>query len=157
MMEGGQGGQEQSVWKLAEVCEDQTNLSEQREQKGWNVPDTQFGLALRPREARERQGEVPWKAHSPKVRKMWCWSGLAFILFVLAVQHADSGLSHESLSGLRSRECISGFCAGRIFGGREAFWLQEFRGRRHDEGGGDGSSKGGENWGDLAVTRDAFR
>lgn len=48
-------------------------------------------------------------------------------------------------------------CAGRILGGREAFWLQEFRGRRHDEGGGDGSSKGGENWGDLEVTRDAFR
>ena len=59
VMEGGQGGQEQSVWKLAEVCEDQTNLSEQREQEGWNVPDTQFGLALRPRGS---TGEAGWGA-----------------------------------------------------------------------------------------------
>lgn len=110
-----------------------------------------------PGEAQERQGEVPWKAHLPKVRKMRCWSGLCpFILFVLAVQHANARLSHDSLSGLHSREFISGFCAGRILGGREAFRLQEFRGRRHDEGGGDGSSKGGENWGDLEVTQDAF-
>lgn len=45
-----------------------------------------------PGEAQERQGEVPWKAHSPKVRKMRCWSGLCpFILSVLAVQHANAG------------------------------------------------------------------
>jgi len=85
-MEGGQGGQEQSVWKLAEVCEDQTNLSEQREQKGWNVPDTQFGLALRPREARERQGEVPWKAHLPGPQsksKLCIWNIPALLLSLL--------------------------------------------------------------------------
>ena len=69
----------------------------------------------------------------------------------------NARFTHDSLSGLNSRECISGFCAGWILGSREAFWLQEFRGRRQDEGGGDRSSKGGENWGDLEVTQDAFR